>query len=389
MRPPQSRSIIAVLFILSACAEDTSRTATSTKSVVNGVERIQNRGQPPRWELRELVSLGSGAEGGGPQEFSFITGVIADAQHNIFVADQGAFEIRVFNEQGQLVRKFGREGGGPGEFRALQSVGWLGDTLVTMDFRNARLGLLTRAGEWIGQRAFAPISGSSVRLFQTGPAELYSLASVRSADRSLLAYVRQTLMGEADTVVIPRILDSPTSSVACSYQGAISFYSPSFAPSRKREPVSNATLLDYWTGEYRLHFLRVSDTVRIVERDLPRLPVANDEWSGEEAHFRAWRDSLPPDRSCQPAAPRRPEAKSLLRAVFFDDQNQFWVERRDGEGFAFDVFSGDGTLLAQMNAPARHPKVPVYVRGDRLYLVVTDSLDTQYVKAFRIVPSPR
>jgi hypothetical protein len=48
-----------------------------------------------------------------------------------------------------------------------------------------------------------------------------------------------------------------------------------------------------------------------------------------------------------------------------------------------DVFDAAGKSIAQMNAPPRRDRV--YVRGNRLYLVATDSLDIQYVKAFQIV----
>jgi hypothetical protein len=37
-----------------------------------------------------------------------------------------------------------------------------------------------------------------------------------------------------------------------------------------------------------------------------------------------------------------------------------------------------------MDSPAHAERVPPYIRDNRLYLVVTDSLDVEYVKVFDI-----
>ncbi|MGH7460609.1 MAG: hypothetical protein ACREMA_06225 [Longimicrobiales bacterium] len=188
----------------------------------------------------------------------------------------------------------------------------------------------------------------------------------------------------ADTIVMPASTTASFRSVACRHEGAISFFTPAFEPQPAKHPAPATLLVDYGSADYRVNFLNPPDTARIVERDLPRIPVTDDEWSLEEKRFRSWMDSLPPSRSCQPNGLQRPEAKQMLRAVYFDDQNRTWIERRAGNGYAFDVFDQEGRLIAQMDAPWRLPRVPVYVRGDRLYLVTTDSLDVQYVKAYHI-----
>jgi hypothetical protein len=384
-------SAIAIAILILACADPTPQGSVSVAvDSINRTERIRNSGQPPRWALRELVELGAGAgtEHAGPLEFTNITGVIADAEHNIYVAEQRAREIRVFNERGQLVRRFGREGAGPGEFRSLQSIGWVGDTLAAMDAGNARIGLLNSNGVWLGQRTFAHITGN-VRLQQTAPAELYSIAFRQTANTLERVFVRQTPAGDADSMSAPGSQPARRIGVTCSYRArggdALTFFNSSFEPMSVQQPAPARRLLAYETATYQLLYLEPPDTVRILERDLPRITITDHEWSREVARFRFWYDSLPPDRKCQPAGPQRPPAKSLLRAVFFDDQNRTWVERRNGPAYAFDVFDANGRLLAQMDAPARHAGVPVYVRGDRLYLVATDSLDVQFVKAFQIM----
>lgn len=58
--------------------------------------------------------------------------------------------IRVHDAEGRLVRAFGREGAGPGEFRRLDAIGLLGDTLWVFDMGNSRFSYFTLDGEPIG-----------------------------------------------------------------------------------------------------------------------------------------------------------------------------------------------------------------------------------------------
>jgi hypothetical protein len=71
----------------------------------------------------------------------------------------------VFDTDGTLVTEFGREGQGPGEFMRIYSIAWVGETLLTLDFGNGRIGELSADGEWVGQRpAPGRVSGSASML---------------------------------------------------------------------------------------------------------------------------------------------------------------------------------------------------------------------------------
>src|SRR5688572_29611828 len=121
---------------LVGCADNTAtKSSAVVVDTVNGVEHVRNSGTPPKWELEEMLALGavSDIDTEGANQFARITGVITDVEGNIYVADSRTFNIRVFDEGGRLLRTIGRKGGGPGEFESLQSIGWLGDSLVTMD----------------------------------------------------------------------------------------------------------------------------------------------------------------------------------------------------------------------------------------------------------------
>lgn len=379
---------------LGGCSADAADKASSSTTIdtVAGVERIRNIGAGPNWSVREVLTLGSSAlETGATDEFGRIAAAISDSDGNIYVADAQAREIRVFDASGGLVRRIGRSGSGPGEFMTLQSIGWLGDTLVVLDAGNARVGLMSRTGEWIDQRPHARLTGTGLHLHQTGPAELYTPGFRRTQTSIENVFARHDALGTKDTIAAPRDPARAPAAVACMHNagGGISFWAVDFSPRLIRLPAPNGERLDLFTGEYKLVFVRpTGDTARVIERDFAPLTLTDAEWAAEEAEFKAWKDKLPPS-SCQPASLQRPATTHLIRGVFFDQQQRIWVERRRTAGFTFDVFTRDGRLIGMVDVPARVEQVPVYIRGNRLLLVTADSMDAQQVKVLEVSETRR
>lgn len=58
---------------------------------------------------------------------------VIDDRGHLFLLQPMDLDIKVFDGQGRLVRTIGREGEGPGEFRALSAIGLVGDTLHVSD----------------------------------------------------------------------------------------------------------------------------------------------------------------------------------------------------------------------------------------------------------------
>jgi hypothetical protein len=79
----------------------------------------------------------------------------------IVVASAGSNELRFFSPDGEFLRQAGREGGGPGESRALWSVSrYRGDSLVAYDFQLRRVTVFTP--EW-GASRIIRLEGLPVR----------------------------------------------------------------------------------------------------------------------------------------------------------------------------------------------------------------------------------
>lgn len=391
---PFSGFMSLVVLAVAACSGDrpSVTSVVTTVDTINGIEVVRNAGAPPTWTITETLTLGRAGieESARDDEFGRITGQITDPRGNIYVADSNAHEIRVFDGGGVLIRRIGREGSGPGEFKTLQSIGWLGDTLAVLDPGNARMGLFDTDGTWIGQRPFMALTGGSVRLYPTTPTELYMPSVDRSESKRGMVYVRQTMTGPSDTVAA-RLSDAsagsgPTLYVTCEHSAGqgISSYSADLAPKAIVVPAPNGMRATVWSSDYRIAFINAAgDTVRIIERDLPTEPLTDDEWRDEERKFRKFLDVFA-DEKCEPGSLPRPLSRRRILGLFFDDAGRLWAEAETRAGRGFDVFDERGHLLGTLQSPVRYERVPPFVRGNRLSLVVLDSLDVHYVKVFDI-----
>ena len=69
----------------------------------------------------------------------------------IFVADSGAHDVKVFDERGTLLRTLGRRGEAPGEFNGPTHMSFAQGRLYVTDTLNARVQILSPSGEPLGE----------------------------------------------------------------------------------------------------------------------------------------------------------------------------------------------------------------------------------------------
>ncbi len=117
---------------------DARRQAASRDSA--GVEIVES--SAPLWEEGEAWRISdapivdiSDAGDGSPYEFHRVRDILRLANGRLVVADGGSQQLRVYDEDGSLLRSLGGPGDGPGEFRALGRLVALGDGRVAaVDF---------------------------------------------------------------------------------------------------------------------------------------------------------------------------------------------------------------------------------------------------------------
>ena len=332
------------------------------------------------WRLDSVATIADSA-------FVRLRSVIADAEGNVYVADQGGATIRVYAPDGTRLRTIGRKGAGPAEFADIYDIGWLGDTLVAIDPGNARLTLLTRDGAPVSSRPVQPITGRDLWLAQAGPRDLFT-RGYRIADEGIVhTFVHHTATGPADTLLLPPDPDRAKSGIDCKMGQSIAIFATPFGSKAIYAVTPDGRLAVGRTGTYRIGVIGAAgDTVRVFTRAVDPIPIADSAWSAGTADFAEFKEKHP-GAPCEPSGFERPAAQPPIRLFRWDDEGRLWVEATTPEGYRFDVFDADGALLGSVPAPSRDEEIPRYVRGGRLIAVVTDEDGTQSVQV-RAVRAP-
>ena len=99
-------------------------------------------------------TLTIGAEGRPEEEFVRIVMAVRTPSGTIAVVDQAAPEIRLFTPDGRFLRRLGRNGEGPGEFRRIGALFTVADTLVAFDPTVRRLTWYSVAGNLLRTAPF-------------------------------------------------------------------------------------------------------------------------------------------------------------------------------------------------------------------------------------------
>lgn len=365
------RLLVAALGALAGCAPS---------------ERGASAPDVPRWRLEPIATLGGPADTG----WTRLKDVVADAHGTMYVLDEGAAQIRVFDSSGAPLRVIGRKGAGPAEFGEAygMGIGWLGDTLAVLDPGNGRLARLTSTGGWVGAWPAKRITGRDVRLRQSGLA-VYAPDWRPAGGKPQSLLVRYTASGAGDTLVMPdRPADQP-GAIVCPAAGAIRFFAIPFAYGILSVPGPAGELVTARSDAYRIAVVSpTGDTLRTISGDVAPLAVSDSEWSAGLAEYREFREKNPA-ASCDPASPARVRLKPVLRNLVFDDAGALWVERRADDGDVLDVFDRAGKLIGTLSAPTHDADIPIYVRGDRLYTITVDeATGAQAVNAYRVVRRP-
>lgn len=358
--PPMNRMVAVFLLwgLCSSCSGDSGDHRVVVDTVA-GVERVTNAG-PGRWGEGDAWRVDTtgvviGAVEDPPEEvFGSVSGVAVGAGW-IYVADQQALEVRVFDRAGGFLHRFGREGDGPGEFRAIDglAVGPEGDVVVR-DPRLSRVSVFDADGGFLRSfrihRPFTQI-GPGGEFWVDREGRVYDRVDLATtATERRLAVVSYSPGGEVlDTAVVSR---AETPAITVTRDGVPRASTPvPFSHAASISVGRGGTLVGGSGDAYTLAEIGPGDdTLRILRREVTPEPLpawardsatARAQWLREMAGGGEISDYVLPDRL--PAYTR----------VLVDDEGAIWVERgaEPAPVVTYDVFDADGVYLGEVRLP--------------------------------------
>jgi hypothetical protein len=344
--------------------------------------------------VRAEIDLSLGAVEGDPNLiFGDLRGIEAGRDGTIYVLDYQASEVRAFDDQGRFLRKVASRGEGPGEISEANGFVLVGDTILWIqdhgkwmmigvspegeEIKRFPMPVLSYGYIWSGTvdnrgRVWKPQAHSDEE--RSYPPEV-GLKEGRFREYLVfydpVADVRDSIyLGEVPF----RTMISRNSRGGYTYQGV---------PGDPR-PI---TVVDpdggIWrtgAGSYRVARLdERGDTVLVIESDTPALQVTE----ADRSEFVAESVERSPEdrRVAEEIAGLMTDTKPVISSLTVDDQGRLWIRRVGPKGSnpQFDIFGRDGEYQRSVELafpPADY--IPIWIRQNRVYAVVRDSLDVPF-----------
>ncbi|MCY4573275.1 MAG: 6-bladed beta-propeller [Gemmatimonadetes bacterium] len=345
----------------------------------------------------------------GPEELLFgnVRSIAVDEDRSVYVFDDQAQEVRVFDSAGEYVETLGGRGEGPGEFSRAEAIALLPDgRLVVRDPGNTAL------------KVFVPGTNQTERwrydvggLYSVSP--LYTDMSGRTfldtRDLSSDDFVMHIIVFGPDGTQIDTLPEPSTTyepPVVTAERGGSSIsYAVPFSPQLYWAVHPSGHFLTGLSSDYRIDLARDDGVLRI-ERAADPAPVHDDERASEREIVAREMQEFYPGWSWN--GPPIPEHKPFFRDLVPGRDGRIWVrmwteahavENEDydpedpisapvswREPVRFDVFEPDGTYLGAVSAPENFSTYPDPVfDGDYVWAVTRDELGVERVVRFRVV----
>ena len=310
----------------------------------------------------------------------------------IYVLDQQAAEVRVFDSEGRYLRTIVRQGEGPGEIGGANGIFLSGDTLLWIndtrqwtiigvdpdgnEVRRFTKPVMAVASTWAGVfddrgRYWREVTHSDNAPGFPPPMGLTSWTGryyYKSYDLSNGA-IDSVQVGEAQfRIYAYSTPDAP-----------FGFLPLRFAP---YEMIVVNPAGGFWRAHSRSYRIARTgeggDTLVVIEAGLPEQPVTDADRSAYVDSIVADRPEL--RREAEEVAALMPDVKPMLASIFVDDEHRLWVQRvtpEDAPAF-YDVFSGDGDYLGSVRLGFAAAG-PLVVRNGTIYTWIEDDLGVPYV----------
>lgn len=370
-------ALISVIAVAPACKgkPGPSEPAYPVKiETVDGVRTVLNPAFPKegvvRYALREELSVGG--EGGGAEAVLNRPQYLdVDARGNLYVLDWGDIDIKVFAPDGRLLRKFGKQGQGPGEFDipvrfAVDADGGV----VLLSGRQHQVIFLDAAGKYVSSFR---VDGFCDQLGLDGRGRIY-YSQFLTPDEAGGG-------GEEYKLVQNRMALFRTDRTGREKTRLGDFLDVTMMRKTQGQMISSMSSREAYTTSW---LVGPDERVYLGYNRDYRIDVYDADW---KLLFRFGRETTPVRHPQYKAGGPHPEFYPAFSDwhSFFDGQGNLWLEQYVEEGVedkVYDVFTPEGIYLRQV----RVPETLYLVRGDAAYSIIRQEDEFLVVKRFRLVP---
>ncbi|HEX6630756.1 MAG TPA: 6-bladed beta-propeller [Gemmatimonadaceae bacterium] len=356
-------------------------------------------------------------EGDSAYIFGKVSGLAPSAEGGVYVWDELSKSLRQYDRSGRFVRQLGRAGRGPGEYTSIAGMALVGEELIFFDRSTQHVNVYDSAGtlatSWLPAYPRGPMGqlypGTGGRIWLW---HLLENPESNPAGGLKIGYIEYSVRGEATGDAVPRLRfgpeDGPPVIRASGMRMGRQVMTVDMVPFTA-EPLDAFSPYGYLVSgkgdRYSVLLSRRRAPPVRIERTVTPVPVSDDERAEAEARTTARMRTIDP-RWTWNGIPI-PDHKPFFRRLRIDADGRIWVERtlasirmshsivpaRDDEPppshwrepVAYDVFGADGSLLGTVPVP-EHASLR-YLQCDRVWGVVRDSLDIDYVVRWRLEPS--
>lgn len=358
-------------------------------------------GEPGRGGSNPITLEFESRVDGHSVEFHSVVGIVADPTGRVYVADGGASQVVVVNAEGELLRTIGGQGDGPGEFRSLRGIAWVGDHLVTLDLGHRRLtwfrpdGSVARTEPSAG-RVGSALFGGGERLVARLVGDWGTRTPEGEVRPPTIQYAEASESGELRSVdAFPDSLPWPSGWDCGTPDGWIHpIPAPLIGWGPLRALLPSGEMAVAHRDAYRIDIrdLRSGAILRSIGLEREPVPVTDALWQAESSvqlarELERTRGPLhlasDPDADC-PVLTERPEHAPAMRSIVSDEHGRLWVEAPSPDGFRIALFSRDGDLIGEADMPRRDRAVAPFAREDRLYVVVKDDMEVQSIEIYAL-----
>jgi hypothetical protein len=288
--------------------------------------------------------------------------------------------LSLYAADGRVIRRFGRDGAGPGEFRHPYPA-WLGDTLVVHDPAQSRI-------------TFYALDGTLLRSFPSvccheGPpitVDARGWTRVTGQRPSDSAFTMQWIWFDRDGNRVDSLIPPTAGQMkywTVEVKGGRSRYNVPFAGQNSYAFLPDSGVVYGFTDRYEL---LVSPTGRDTSRIIRRTGVVGDPVrAGMVDSIIAFRVKYNAALGPIAKASDAPSVHPLWTDVSIDGAGNLWVHRGDNDGGRrrFDVFDPEGRFLGEVASP--FPKLwTSNWAGDRVAVLDEDEAGLPRVRIYRI-----